>query len=147
MKGSETLSKKQKKSQYNRKYYLCNKEKLEEKKKIYYLNNKDKYSKRAKRYYNEHQAEISIKHKEYYEKNKFKPSKKISKLIEITVSIPTIEEIQGAYEHAPIDHRRDVEEYILSALETLSQKTKCEDTCKDLIEKARRIFEFYDNER
>lgn len=137
-------NKKQQKAEANKKYYAKHKTEIAKKKKNYYQANRDKYSKRMKAYYIENKTELAKKHKEYYEKHKYQPSKKHSNLINITVSIPSMEEILTPYTRCPEDYRSKTEAYLIEAIEQLSKGTKYEDICKELIEKASSVLKFYE---
>ena len=141
------LIKKQKISERNKKYYAKHKTDLLEKKKKHYTEHKDEYAIRMKKYYLEHKDELSEKHKKYYFEHKFHLSQKHEKLIDITVSIPSLEELEayGGYERTPTDHRGSTEENLICALEIVSKGTRYEDICKELIEKAKTIFMYCEN--
>ncbi|WP_342759495.1 hypothetical protein [Kineothrix sedimenti] len=81
-------------------------------------------------------------------KGKFELSKKHQKLIDISVSIPTIRDMQRGSYHlgVPIAHRENAEESLLCALEIISKGTQLEDTCAEIIDRAREIFEYYETQ-
>lgn len=124
----------------NKKYYEKHKDEIAEKKKRHYREHKDEYAERMKKYYLNHKDELSEKHKKYNKERRYTLTKKQEKLIDIISFMPCVEDINYPYEKSPTDHRGDVEESLIQALEVVSKGTKNEDLCKEVIEKARKIF-------
>lgn len=81
------------------------------------------------------------------------PSKKWEFLLEKISEIPDVDEIcsptwaSSLKNGVPIDHRYNTENAILMVLEMVTKGTRCESLGRELSDKARKVFDFYSNEK
>lgn len=81
-------------------------------------------------------------------KQKYTLSKKHEYMIEKCCEIPSIDEIKGDgfMRTVPTNFRYNTEDILLMILENLTKGTQQENITKEIIEKARAVFDYYSDE-
>ena len=82
-------------------------------------------------------------------KSKFELSKRHSALIDdVLLNIPTIDDmkLQNRFiTSSIIDHKTNTIYSLIDAIQILSKDTQYESTCNEIVERAKAIIEYYDN--
>ena len=142
----KTYNDKEKQAAANKKYYEKHKEERAEKARWYYIEHKEEYKERAHKYYIKNKESLSKKHKKYYRERKDKMfNNKQLRLLEITKSLPSLEAEQLSSDNNLENTRENIEACLLDALQIISTKTKYDDICRTLIEKAKTSLQYFKN--